>query len=86
MPRPFLCEQAIYFVGPGVGDAKAVFFFSSCGKGTCEVGIASGCSDGFGNIGRIQKVQGKARAFSVCGICQCAMCNAKVEEDGTPGW
>jgi len=50
------------------------------------VGIASGCSDGFGNIGRIQKVQGKTRAFSICGICQCAMGYAKVEEDGTPGW
>ena len=50
------------------------------------MGIASGCSDGFGNIGRIQKVQGKTRAFSICGICQCAMGYAKVEEDGTPGW
>ena len=50
MPRPFLCEQAIHFAGPGVGYAKAVFFFSSCGKGTRKVSIASGCFDVFGNI------------------------------------
>ena len=50
------------------------------------MGIASGCSDGFGDIVGVQKVQGKARTFFFCGICQCAMCNAKVEEDGTPGW
>ena len=79
-------EKAIYFAGPGVGNANAVFFFSSCGKGTYEVGIASGRSDGFGNIVGVQKVQGKARTFSVCGICKCAMCNAEVEEDCAPGW
>ena len=50
------------------------------------MGIASGRCDVFGNIVGVQKVQGKARAFSVCGICKCAMCNAKVEEDRTPGW
>ena len=50
------------------------------------MGIASGRFDVFGNIVGVQKVQGKARAFCICGICKCAMCNAKVEEDGTPGW
>ena len=50
------------------------------------MGIASGRFDVLGNIVGVQKVQGKARAFSMCGICKCAMCNAKVEEDGTPGW
>ena len=86
MWSPFLCEQAIYFIGPGVGNTKAVFFFSTCGKRTCEVGIASGRFDVFGNIVGVQKVQGKARAFSICGICKCAMCNTKVEEDRTSGW
>lgn len=50
------------------------------------MGIALGCFEVFGNIVGVQKVQCKARAFSVCGICKCAMCNAKVEEDGTSGW
>ena len=50
------------------------------------MGIASGRPEVFGNIVCVQKVQSKARAFSVCGICKCAMCNAIVEEDGTPGW
>ena len=50
------------------------------------MGIASGRFEVFGNIVGVQKVQGKARAFSICGICKCAMCNTKVEEDRTPGW
>ena len=50
------------------------------------MGIALGRFEVFGNIVGVQKVHGKARAFSVCGICKCAMCNAKVEEDDTPGW
>ena len=49
------------------------------------MGIASSRFDIFGNIVGVQKVQGKARAFSVCGICKCAMGYAKVEEDGTSG-
>ena len=50
------------------------------------MGVTSGRFEVFGNIVGVQKVQCKARAFSVCGICKCAMCNAKVEEDGTSGW
>lgn len=50
------------------------------------MGIASGRFEVFGNIVGVQKVQGKARAFSICSICKCAMRNAKVEEDGTSGW
>ena len=50
------------------------------------MGIALGRFEVFGNIVGVQKVHGKASAFSFCGICKCAMCNAKVEEDDTPGW
>ena len=50
------------------------------------MGIALGRFEVFGNIVGVQKVHGKARAFSFCGICKCAMCNAEVEEDRAPGW
>lgn len=81
----FSPEHAIHFIAPGMGNAVTVFPFPPRGERACEVGITPRARDVFGNVVRVQKMQGETRAFPIRGICARAVRDAKIEKDRASG-